>query len=181
MEDVFKGAVVEDVFPETSFESFVHAEYRSVRALVIALHGVRDPDDVVQEAFLRAQRRWPDLAGRERPELWVRRVALNLAVSRLRRWGSESRALLRLAGRRDIKVVVLSAGSAGVWEQVRRLPARQAQAVALRYLDDLPVGDISVILGVAEGTVRALLHQGRTQLARHLAPGVELSVEEELW
>lgn len=172
---------MEDVLPEASFESFVRSEYRSVRALVVALHGFRDPDDVVQEAFLRAQKHWPQLAGRERPELWVRRVALNLAVSRFRRWGTESRALVRLAARRETKVVVLSAGSAEVWEHVRRLPARQAQAVALRYLDDLSIGDIAVVLGVAEGTVRALLHQGRARLARSLAPGVEPSVEEELW
>lgn len=171
---------MEDVFPEASFEGFVRGEYRSVRALVIALHGLRDPDDVVQEAFLRAQKAWPDLVGRDRPELWVRRVALNLAVSRFRRWGSESRALLRLAARRETKTVVLSDGSAEVWEQVRRLPARQAQAIALRYLGDLSVEEISEVLEVAEGTVRALLHQGRTQLARRLEPGVEVPVEEEL-
>lgn len=171
---------MEDVFPEASFESFVRSEYRSVRALVVALHGTRDPDDVVQEAFLRAQQHWPQLAGRDRPELWVRRAALNLAASRLRRLGAESRALLRLRSRRETRVVVLSAGSAEVWEQVRRLPPRQAQAVALRYLDDLSVADIAVVLGIAEGTVRALLHQGRAQLARRLSRDVELSVEEEL-
>jgi RNA polymerase sigma-70 factor, ECF subfamily len=181
VEDVFReGVVMEDVSAVVSFESFVRSEYRDVRALVIALHGGRDPDDVVQEAFLRAQKHWSELAGRDRPELWVRRVALNLAVSRLRRWGRESKALLRLAARREVTVVVLSAGAAEVWEQVRRLPSRQGQAIALRYLDGLSIAEVAVILGVAEGTVRALLHQGRTRLARVLDVGVEVSVEEEL-
>jgi RNA polymerase sigma-70 factor (ECF subfamily) len=178
VEDVSEGAVMEDVSAAVSFESFARSEYRAVRALVIALHGSRDPDDVVQEAFERAQRNWSQLAGRERPELWVRRVAVNLAVSRFRRWGSESKALLKLAARRETRVVVLSAGTEEVWEQVRQLPARQAQAIALRYIDDLSTEEIAVVLGVAEGTVRALLHQGRTGLARWLTPGVEVSVEE---
>ena len=180
MEDVSEGAVMDDASAAVSFESFARGEYRSVRALVIALHGGRDPDDVVQEAFLRAQKQWDSLVLRDRPELWVRRVALNLAVSRFRRWGSESKALLRVAARRETKVVVLSASTEEVWEQVRRLPARQAQAIALRYLDDLSVEEIAVILGVAEGTVRALLHQGRTRLGRRLTPDLMVSVEEEL-
>ena len=170
----------EDVSIDESFELFVRCHHRSVRALVIALYGGQDPDDIVQEAFLRAQREWPSLARRDRPELWVRRVAMNLAVSRFRRWRSESKALVRLAGRRESKVVVLSAESAAVWKEVRLLPARQAQVVALRYLEDLTVAEIAATLGIAEGTVRATLHQARVTLGQRLAPGAEVSVEEDL-
>lgn len=171
---------MEDVSIVGSFEAFVQHHHAGVRALVIALHGGRDPDDIVQEAFLRAQREWRTLAGQDRPELWVRRVAMNLAVSRFRRWRSESRALVRLAGRRESKVVVLSAESAAVWKEVRLLPARQAQVVALRYLQELTVAEIADTLGIAEGTVRATLHQARVTLGRRLTPDVEVTVEEDL-
>ena len=54
------------------------------------------------------------------------------------------------------------------WAEVRRLPLRQAQAIALYYADDLSVSEISVVLEVAQGTVKALLHQGRERLERQL-------------
>jgi RNA polymerase sigma-70 factor (ECF subfamily) len=52
---------------------------------------------------------------------------------------------------------------------VRSLPRRQAQAVALHYLEDLPVAEIARVLGCAEGTVKAHLHHGREALGRRLA------------
>jgi RNA polymerase sigma-70 factor (ECF subfamily) len=40
--------------------------------------------------------------------------------------------------------------------------------VALHYLEDLSVADIARVLGCAEGTVKAQLHNGREALARRL-------------
>lgn len=54
------------------------------------------------------------------------------------------------------------------WEEVRRLPSRQAQAVTLHYLEDMPVDEIAAVLKVADGTVKALLSQGRERLRRQL-------------
>lgn len=181
MEDAVGGVAMEEVSSVDVFEIFVQREYQSVKALVIALYGGHDPDDVVQEAFLRAQKQWSSVGGMDRPDLWVRRVAINLALSRFRRLRSESKAVFKVAARREARVVVLSAGSAEVWEAVRRLPARQAQVVALRYVEDLSVAEAAEVLGIAEGTVRALLYQARTRLSRCLASGVEVSVEEDLW
>ena len=162
-----------DLYGEVSFEFFVEEHYRRVLALVIAVYGGRDNEDLVHEAFLQAHRNWERLAGDELRGLWVRRVALNLAVSRFRRWRAESAALLRLASRRDVQDLGLSAGSSEVWEQVRRLPGRQAQVVALHYLEDRSVAEIAEILGVAEGSVRASLHQARASLAKRLGDHFE--------
>ncbi|MFA9429471.1 sigma factor [Egicoccus sp. AB-alg2] len=72
-----------------------HAE--ATLAVVIALRGARvGVEDVVQEAFTRALQRWDQVGAMERPDLWIQRVALNLATSRLRRLASERRALERL-------------------------------------------------------------------------------------
>jgi RNA polymerase sigma-70 factor (ECF subfamily) len=59
--------------------------------------------------------------------------------------------------------------SEAFWDEVRRLPSRQAQAIALRYVEDLSIAEIANVLAVAEGTVKALLHQGRERLRRELA------------
>jgi RNA polymerase sigma-70 factor (ECF subfamily) len=65
-------------------------------------------------------------------------------------------------------VVTLDPPDDEFWSAVRGLPARQAQAVALHYLEDRSVADIAAVLGCAEATVKVHLHRGRLALARTL-------------
>jgi len=62
----------------------------------------------------------------------------------------------------------LGAESAEFWREVRRLPRRQAQAVALFYLEETSVAEIAEVLGCAESTVKVHLHRGRQALAKRL-------------
>jgi RNA polymerase sigma-70 factor (ECF subfamily) len=64
----------------------------------------------------------------------------------------------------------LSIGSANaeLWDAVRALPPRQAQVVALHYLEDRSVSQIAAILDCAEATVKVHLRRGRLELARRL-------------
>ncbi len=151
------------------FEVFYREEYRAVVALVYGLSGsVWAAEDLAQEAFLRAHRDWARVGGMAAPAAWVRRVALNLAVSKYRRLRSEASAKLRLTPTTS-PAQPPTVESEAFWEEVRRLPRRQAQVLALRYVDDLPVTEIAEVLEIAEGTVKALMHQGRKRLARQLA------------
>ncbi len=150
------------------FEAFYREEYLSVVALSYALGGSRAAaEDLAQEAFLRAHREWERVGRMEAPGAWVRRVAINLARSRLRRLRSETAARARLTAT-PTTLMAPSSEYDAFWDEVRRLPSRQAQAIALRYVDDLSVSEIADVLEVAEGTVKALLHQGRERLQRQL-------------
>jgi len=95
-------------------------------------------------------------------------VAANLATSGLRRRVVEARALARLAARREPALDPLPAENADFWRAVRALPQRQAQAVALYYLEDRSIAQTAVVLDCAEGTVRAHLAKARRTLARRL-------------
>jgi RNA polymerase sigma-70 factor (ECF subfamily) len=97
----------------------------------------------------------------------VRRVLVNLATSRARRLAVETRTLARL-GRERPPAVRLDGEDAEFWAAVRTLPRRQAQAIALHYLDDASTADIAAILGCAEATVRIHLHRGRDTLRDRL-------------
>jgi RNA polymerase sigma-70 factor (ECF subfamily) len=55
-----------------------------------------------------------------------------------------------------------------LWREVRRLPRRQAQTVALFYLEDRSVNDIASILRCTSGSVKQHLHRGRVTLAARL-------------
>jgi RNA polymerase sigma-70 factor (ECF subfamily) len=96
-------------------------------------------------------------------------------MSGLRRRLVEARALARLAARRETALDPLPAEHAEFWRVVRALPQRQAQAVALYYLEDLSIRQIAAVLGCAEGTVKAHLAKARKALARrlHLHAGEE--------
>lgn len=149
-----------------AFPPFYRDHVTSTLAVVLALRGHRvGAEDVVQEAFLKAHHRWEQVGAMDRPDLWVQRVALNLATSQLRRLGAEARAVTRLAGRRHEPVTEAFGHEQAFWDAVRRLPAKQARVVALRYAGDLPVAEIAEVVGSAEGTVKAQLHAARQRLA----------------
>jgi len=157
------------------FDRFYEREFRSVVGLAYALSGSRAAsEDLAQEAFIAAHRNWDKVGGYDKPEAWVRRVVSNLSVSRFRKRAAEVKAITRLAGFRDESVVLpeLPAEAQEFWSNVRKLPKRQAQAIALHYLEDRSVADIAEILECAPNTVKVHLHKGRQRLAERL--GVEM-------
>ena len=155
--------------PPGGFEGFLLREYRGVVELAYACRATGPGPRTSPKAFLRAHRDWPRVGGYQYPGAWVRRVAVNLATSAVRRRLIEARALARLWARQEPALAELPASGTDFWRAVRSLPRRQAQAVALHYLEDLPVAEIARVLGCAEGTVKAHLHHGRETLGRRLA------------
>lgn len=153
-----------------SFEEFYLKEYQAVVGLAFALSGSRWlAEDLAQEAFLAAHRNWPRVSAYDQPGAWVRRVVANLSVSAFRRRLVEAKSLARIArGDRDRPSAELPSEDAEFWDVVRSLPRRQSQAVALHYLEDLPVSEVAAILDMAPGTVKKHLFDGRRELAQRL-------------
>jgi RNA polymerase sigma factor (sigma-70 family) len=158
----------------TAFEAFYRSEFRRVVTVAYALSGSRvGAEDLAQEAFIAAHRRWDEIGRFERPEAWVRRVVTNMAVSAYRRRMSEARALARVAGRRQEVLPELEPEDAAFWQAVRSLPRRQAQAIALHYLEDRSISEVADILGCTPSTARVHLFNGRRALAEKL--GLEVT------
>ena len=150
------------------FEAFYSERYRFLVGVVYALTGNRwVAEDLTQEAFLRAHRDWDRVRMTDAPEAWVRRVAINLAMSRFRRLRSETAAKLRLSPMAPTFQPPTVEQNA-FWAEVRLLPRRQAEVLVLFYVEELSTGEIADSLEIAEGTVRALLTQARERLARQL-------------
>lgn len=155
-----------------AFDTFYRSEKPRVVAVVSSLTGDRAAaEDIVQEAFATAMRRWATVSGYERPGDWVKRVAVNRAISRFRRRQSETRALTRFAGHDDEPSFAPEAEpweDDPLWAAVRRLPRRQAQAIVLVYVDDLSLERVAEILECSIGSVKTHLHRGRQRLAAEL-------------
>jgi len=124
--------------------------------------------DLAQEAFLAAHRSWDRVSGYDEPGAWVRRVVTNLSVSMIRRRAVEAKALARTAVGAVPPLPALSTEDVAFWAAVRKLPRRQAQVIALHYLEDRSVVEVARILDIAEGTVKKHLHDGRLALVRRL-------------
>ncbi|GAA4703057.1 RNA polymerase sigma factor [Phytohabitans rumicis] len=158
------------------FEAFYRSRYGPLAAQLYAYLGdAAEAEDVVQEAFLRAWQRWDAVSGYEDPIAWVRKVAWNLAASRWRHLLMAARVRLRLLGRADAEPVrpdhvALVAG-------LQRIPDRHRRALVLHYIADLPVAEVAAQLDVPKGTVLSWLHRGRQELAAHLGPAHQSSVE----
>jgi len=152
------------------FEAFFRREYRSVLGLAVALCGDRwTAEDLAQEAFAAAERRWPHVGGLDRPGAWVRRVVANKSVSWWRRQIAEMRALQRMPDRGNPGPdPQLSAEAEEVWAAVRSLPKRQCQVLALTYLDGLSTSEVGEILGCSAPTVKTHLRRGRAALVHRL-------------
>jgi RNA polymerase sigma-70 factor (ECF subfamily) len=158
-----------------AFDGFYQREFPAIRAIAWALTGnVWTAEDVAQEALLQAHRDWDRVGKYDQPGAWVRRVAINLATSRLRRGAREMRALARLAGRRN-EDWHMPDSSREFWSVVRSLPRQQAAVLTLHYYEDLPVADIAAVLGLAEGTVKAHLHKGRDAMRKVLGRATEVT------
>jgi RNA polymerase sigma-70 factor, ECF subfamily len=153
-----------------NFDAF----YRRESARSVALARALAPDlphaeDLAQEAFLAAHRNWARVSGYESPQAWVRRVPINKATSLHRRIASELLAVNR------IKPTVVSEASPDLspenhelWDAVRRLPRRQAQAIALHYVGEMTVAEAALVMKCTRGAVKTHLHRGRARLEETL-------------
>lgn len=151
------------------FDAFYLREIQAVVGLAFVLSGSgRAAEDLAQDAFLAAYRNWDRVSAYDDPGAWVRRVVSNASVSRFRRMAAESRALLRLRGETYV-IPETDPEAIHIWEEVRRLPARQSQVIALRYYDQRSNAHIAEILGCSETTVKTHLQRARETLARRLA------------
>ena len=156
-----------------AFRALVERHSAMVHALAWRMLGPADAEDVVQESFTRLwvnAKGWMPSGGGLGG--WLRRVATNLCVDRLRRpagLGDE-----HLAGHADEAPLAdarldEARRQAAVAEAVRALPDRQRAAIVLTYYEGVPNAEAAAILGLGVKAVESLLVRARQALTRSLA------------
>jgi RNA polymerase sigma factor (sigma-70 family) len=149
---------------ELDYSTFFRAEFAAVLRTVALM--LRDPgraEEITQDAFIQLLRDWPKISRYERPQAWVRRVAIRLTMRAIRRerlWSIVRLDLLPSAEAPPSKYDVPGT--------IRRLPGSQRAAIVLHYYEDRPVADVAAILGCSEPTARVHLHRGRERLRQLL-------------
>ena len=134
------------------FEDFYGEARTSIaRALSLALG---DPDlalEATDEAMARAYERWPLVSRLDRPEGWVYRVAMNWALSILRRRKRSDHRLY------DPGHTTLTAADPDVHAAIGDLDVKHRSVIVCRHLLGWSVKDTARALGVREGTVKSRL------------------------
>lgn len=154
------------------YEWFFKAEYpQVVRSAYLVMFDADGAPDVAQEAFVQALRHWPKVSRYDKPEAWVRRVAIRMAVKAAKK----QKRLSPLEESLDTGVAPILADP-DLARAVASLPGNQRASVVLFYFEDRPVSEISEILQCSEATVKVHLHRARKKLAEHLGEGVTAGV-----
>jgi RNA polymerase sigma-70 factor (ECF subfamily) len=156
----------------TSFDDFYAATAVGMLQFATALTGDHcEAQDLVQEAYARAWRRWRSVSDHPAPEAWVRVVVSRLATDRWRRLLGLRTALTRSGPAAPVGAP--NEDSVLLVRALRQVPPAQRRALALFYLCDLSIEDIAAETGVSTGTVKSWLFRGRARLAtvlQDLAP-----------
>ena len=141
-----------------------------VRLAVLMVGDQPTAEDVVQEAFLGLYRRWPALKDPERALAYARSSVLNGCRMALR--ARFRRDKIPRAAPDDIEsaeaTALLGEASREVIAALRRLPARQREAVVLRYYLDMTENQAAQAMRVSRGTVKSATSRGLAALARLL-------------
>jgi RNA polymerase sigma-70 factor (ECF subfamily) len=144
---------------DEAFEAFWREQFPSVARAAAGITGnVDDGAEVAQEAFARAYQHWNMVSRLERPGGWVRRVAVHIAISRLRR------ARRRIVPSRPLTAEPPEAPDDELLRALRKLTPAQRAVVVLRFYADLSVEEAARTLRKRPGTVRALTHQAMERL-----------------
>ena len=134
-------------------------------------------EELVQEALLRAVRRWATFRGEAEFRTWLFRIIINVFRDRLRASGSTSRLI------EEQSAIVADRASAGpaevavqaeleelVAREVSRLPPRQREVLTLVVFEGLSVREVGDVVGISVANVYSTLSAARLRLKTRLAP-----------
>jgi RNA polymerase sigma-70 factor (ECF subfamily) len=129
-----------------------------------------DAEDVAQETFLQAYRKYSSLRAADKFRAWVNRIAFHLALNRQR---GMRRRLTRETGWHaqgtGDSVDGMSDAEKGVLverlrNEIEELPEKLRSVLQLSIVEDMDAADVGVVLGIPAGTVRSRLHTARKLL-----------------
>jgi RNA polymerase sigma-70 factor (ECF subfamily) len=163
---------------------YLEAVYRF--AFRLSRGNAAEAEDLVQDTFLRAYRRWETYERGTHCLSWLFTICRHTAV---RRGEGKARRMEHLATDLGVADVTLLPRSdlhpdgseldpegeffdgmldAEVARAIEHLPREYRDAVVLCDLQGYGYGEIAEILGVASGTIKSRIHRGRRRLQREL-------------
>lgn len=157
-----------------AFGTLVRRYQDRVYRFVLRMVGSHDEAlELTQEAFMKAWQALPDWRPEAQFRTWLFSIASNAATGSLRR-----RKVVQFVALDEDYDVPAEATDPAVQLQAKqnlralqaaldRLPHDQREIVLLREVEDMSYSEISVALGISEGTVKSRLARAREALVGH--------------
>jgi len=145
-----------------------------------------EAEDIVQETFFRAYKNLSHYDASRKFSTWVYRIATNLSIDSLRKRrgelsfdaekdsgamdeGSDLYGIVPSSELGPEDVMLHNEASEEIQRAIERLPLLYRAVVVLKYMHDMPLGEIAQILNVPVSTVKTRLHRAREALRKHLS------------
>ncbi|TYP74559.1 sigma-70 family RNA polymerase sigma factor [Paenibacillus methanolicus] len=130
-------------------------------------------EDISQEVFLRAYRKWTAFRGDSAVKTWLTTITVNVCRDKMgvRMFTEQPTEPAKLDLGRTISVeeqALERLKKSEVLQHVLRLPLPYQEALYLYYYADLSTREIAEATNTPEGTVRNRLHRAREMLAREM-------------
>jgi RNA polymerase sigma-70 factor (ECF subfamily) len=170
---ILVNARLDEVGIDREFEQAVRETADlAVRVAFGVLRRKEDAEEVAQEAFVRAYRRFRELRDSEHFRAWIVRVTWRLAIDR---WRADRRRAAReqmAAGGKPVASAEDLAAQAQrttrLWEAIDALPDKLRIVIVLSALRGYDVREVARLLAIPEGTVKSRLFLARKGLAQRL-------------
>ena len=162
-----------------TFDELIVTHLLAVQRFAICLSGdVHDAEEIVQEALLRAARRWQSFRGESAFQTWLFQIVVNAFRDHRSARPKPEELPGELADRKWIDPAA-QASAADLGEfialAVSTLPPRQREVLVLHAYQHQSMAEIAAILGVSEQNARTNLALARKRLRETL--GIEVNGE----
>lgn len=168
---------------QSAFEEIVTLfQHRLYHVCFRMLSNRQEAEDIAQEAFVRAYMNIHTFDQKRKFSTWLFRIATNLCIDRIRKKrpdyyldanvpGTEGLTMysqIAADGELPEDVVERMETQERVQYEIGRLPDKYRSVIILRYLEELPLKEISDILELPLGTVKTRIHRGRGALRKQM-------------
>jgi RNA polymerase sigma-70 factor (ECF subfamily) len=162
---------------DTSLEREFEDRLRDTSALAVrvaysVLRQRQDAEDVAQEAFAKAHRRFAGLRDPDRFRAWMVRVTWRLAIDRWRanrrRAAREHAAEVATPVEDTEQLVANARRAARLWDSIDSLPAKLRIVIVLSAMEGHDLQHVAGLLKIPVGTVKSRLFLARKALAEKL-------------
>ena len=164
-----------------AFGALVDLYWQKVSVFVCQkLAGEEEAQDIVQETFIKAYHRLPQLRKSDNFAGWLYRIAARLCIDYFRAKGHRALSLEKARERQKELLLDTERGASEFLSELldllHNLPEKYREVVILRFIGEFTCNEISRYLGEPEGTIRNRLFRANELLKEHLRQVIKKSV-----